>query len=68
MPATPEQLAKARRLKEALKDAQEAAEHTKVCAHGHDCKVTLYVKAEAWCKHGRMKDEGSVEGEAATNI
>lgn len=57
MPATPEQLAKARRLKKALKDAEEAAARVMVCAHGHDCKVTLYVNADAWCRHGRMKQD-----------
>ena len=40
----------------AVRAELKAQERVLTCPKGHDCKVTLYVKADAWCKHGKMKE------------
>jgi hypothetical protein len=55
--AVTKNLEKARAEREALAKQRKENERVLVCSKG--CRVTLYVKGDAWCVHGKMElDDG----------
>lgn len=57
MPATPEQLREARERRKKFAEKREQETVTFVCPKEQGCRVTVYTRAKAWCRHGTMKEE-----------